>query len=103
MASSSEREALKAALGDRLQDVFRVFEPDSGHWSWWDYRTGAWDRDRGWRIDHIYLCDELLELARCCVIHKQERGNEQPSDHAPVSVDLDWPPADEEDEDDLLI
>ena len=103
MASSAEREALKAALGDRLQDVFRVFEPDSGHWSWWDYRTGAWDRDRGWRIDHIYLCDELLELARCCVIHKQERGNEQPSDHAPVSVDLDWPTADEEDEDDLLI
>ena len=103
MASSAERDALKAALGDRLQDVFRVFEPDSGHWSWWDYRTGAWDRDRGWRIDHIYLCDELLELARCCVIHKQERGNEQPSDHAPVSVDLDWPPADEADEEEPLV
>ena len=25
------------ALGRQLQDVFRVFEPDSGHWSWWDY------------------------------------------------------------------
>ena len=101
MASDAERSALRAALGERLQDVFRVFEPDSGHWSWWDYRSGAWDRDRGWRIDHIYLCEELLGLARSCIIHKGMRGNLQPSDHAPVSVDLDWPPSDD-DNDDLL-
>ncbi|MAV10438.1 MAG: exodeoxyribonuclease III [Synechococcus sp. MED850] len=98
MASEPEREALRAALDQRLQDVFRVFEPDTGHWSWWDYRTGAWDRDRGWRIDHIYLSDDLLELARSCTIHKHVRGNTQPSDHAPVSVDLDWPPAEEMEE-----
>ena len=99
MASDAERQALRDALGERLQDVFRVFEPDSGHWSWWDYRSGAWDRDRGWRIDHIYLCDELLGLARSCVIHKGMRGNQQPSDHAPVSVDLDWPPTDDDEGD----
>ena len=75
-----------------------MFELDSGHWSWWDYRTGAWDRDRGWRIDHIYICEELKELARSCVIHKNVRGNEQPSDHAPVTVDLNWPPEDGEEE-----
>ena len=102
MASAAEREALSTVLNGRLQDVFRVFEPDAGHWSWWDYRTGAWDRDRGWRIDHIYLCDELLGLARSCVIHKHVRGNDQPSDHAPVSVDLDWPPAEDDSDDDLL-
>ena len=106
MASDAERQALQMALESGLQDVFRVFEPDAGHWSWWDYRTGAWDRDRGWRIDHIYLCDELLGLARSCVIHKQVRGNDKPSDHAPVSVDLDWPPSDddeiENESDDML-
>ncbi|MFT5339379.1 MAG: exodeoxyribonuclease-3 [Cyanobium sp.] len=96
MASPAEREALKAALGERLSDVFRVFEPASGHWSWWDYRSGAWDRDRGWRIDHIYLCQELLDCATGCVIHKATRGNEQPSDHAPVVVNLVWPPAQDE-------
>ena len=103
MASADERQALQAVLGERLHDVFRIFEPDAGHWSWWDYRTGAWDRDRGWRIDHIYLCDDLLGLAKSCVIHKQVRGNAQPSDHAPVMVDLDWPPAEDDgDEDDDL-
>ena len=36
MASELEREALLKVLGDRLHDVFRVFEPDANHWSWWD-------------------------------------------------------------------
>jgi exodeoxyribonuclease-3 len=100
MASEPERAALRGALGDHLCDVFRVFEPDSGHWSWWDYRTAAWERDRGWRIDHIYLDDSLLECATGCVIHKDQRGNEQPSDHAPVVVHLAWPPEEDSEEDD---
>jgi len=100
MASDPERQALRDALGERLEDVFRIFEPGAGHWSWWDYRTGAWDMDRGWRIDHIYLSEELLACATGCVIHKGVRGNEQPSDHAPLVVHLAWPPEPSEDSDD---
>jgi exodeoxyribonuclease-3 len=100
MASGPERQALTGALGERLSDVFRVFEAGSGHWSWWDYRTGAWDMDRGWRIDHIYLDDQLLACATGCVIHKAARGHEHPSDHAPVVVHLAWPPEETEDETD---
>jgi len=96
MASGPERETLAAVLGDRLIDAFRVFEPERGHWSWWDYRSGAWERDQGWRIDHIYLCDQLLSCATGCVIHKHTRANQQPSDHAPVLVNLAWPPTDDE-------
>ncbi len=91
MASNAERQALKNALGEELEDVFRIFEPDSNHWSWWDYRSGAWDRDRGWRIDQIYLSADLLSLSKSCLIHKKVRGNKQPSDHAPVVVDINWP------------
>ena len=98
MASEPERHALAAALGDRLQDAFRLFEPERGHWSWWDYRSGAWERDQGWRIDHIYLCEQLLACATGCVIHKRTRANIQPSDHAPVLVNLAWPPEDEADD-----
>ena len=94
MASNAEREALQGALAGRLSDAFRVFEPGSGHWSWWDYRSGAWDRDQGWRIDHIYLSEDLLDCATGCVIDKGPRGNIQPSDHAPVVVNLAWPPED---------
>ena len=97
MASAAERDALQAVLGNQLHDVFRQFEAGSGHWSWWDYRTGAWERNQGWRIDHIYLCDQLLNCATGCRIDQQERGNLQPSDHAPVVVNLVWPPSDEDD------
>ena len=100
MASEPERQALAAALGDRLQDAFRLFEPERGHWSWWDYRSGAWDRDQGWRIDHIYLCEQLLACATGCVIHKRTRANVQPSDHAPVLVNLAWPPEDDDEGED---
>lgn len=88
MASAAEREALRACLGDDLQDAFRLFEPDAGHWSWWDYRGGGWPRDRGWRIDHVYLCPLLQERAMGCRIDREERGRERPSDHAPVIVEL---------------
>ncbi|MEB3240548.1 MAG: exodeoxyribonuclease III [Synechococcus sp.] len=99
MASTAERDALRTCLGDDLRDAFRLFEPDGGHWSWWDYRSGGWNRDRGWRIDHLYICEELQQRALRCQIHKEERGREKPSDHAPVSVDLsDELPEDDGDE-----
>jgi exodeoxyribonuclease-3 len=98
MASQPERQALAELLDERLQDAFRLFEPDSGHWSWWDYRSGGWEVDRGWRIDHIYLSEELVACATGCVIHKATRGQLQPSDHAPVVVNLAWPPCLEEDD-----
>jgi exodeoxyribonuclease-3 len=101
MASEPERQALQAVLGERLHDAFRVFEPAAGHWSWWDYRTGAWERDRGWRIDHIYLDGPLLESATGCVIARELRGNPQPSDHAPVLVSLAWDEDEAPTDDDL--
>ena len=98
MASEAEREALRTVLGDRLVDAFRQFESASGHWSWWDYRSGAWETGRGWRIDHIYLFEQLQDCATGCRIHKEQRGNEQPSDHAPVVVHLAWPAPEDADE-----
>ena len=88
MASAAERDALGAVLADGLKDVFRRFEQDSGHWSWWDYRSRAWERDRGWRIDHIYLDEPLYAAAETCVMHRSARGEDKPSDHVPVVVTL---------------
>lgn len=88
MASAPERQALRACIGTDLEDAFRLFETEAGHWSWWDYRSGAWDRDQGWRIDHIYISEDLQERAIGCMIHKSERGELKPSDHAPVSIDI---------------
>ncbi len=89
MATDRERQALQTAIFDLgFADVFRKFTAEGGHFSWWDYRTGAFRRDRGWRIDHIYLTPELYTQAASCTIDKAPRQLEQPSDHTPVMVDL---------------
>jgi exodeoxyribonuclease III len=89
MASPLERAALQAAVLDRgLQDVFRHFTPEGGHFSWWDYRQQGYSKNRGWRIDHIYLSPKLIDRATGCTIDKAPRELDQPSDHAPVIVDL---------------
>ncbi len=93
MASSKERKLLKDALDEKLEDVFRIFEPGDKNWSWWDYRHSAWEKDKGWRIDHIYLTQDILCYANSCWIDKETRSQEKPSDHAPVIVDISWPPS----------
>ena len=98
MASSRERKLLKNALKVGLEDVFRIFEPGEKHWSWWDYRHSAWQRDKGWRIDHIYLTEDILSYSNSCWIDKEQRSNEKPSDHAPVVVDISWPASEIENE-----
>jgi exodeoxyribonuclease-3 len=40
------------------------------------------------RIDHILLSNELSSNCIDCVIDKEPRKNERPSDHAPVMVDF---------------
>ncbi len=98
MASSMERKLLKDALGSELEDVFRIFEPGEKNWSWWDYRNSAWERDNGWRIDHIYLTEDILSCSNSCWIDKEPRSRDKPSDHAPVIVDISWPASSDENE-----
>ncbi len=88
MATDLERQALQAVLDLGLQDAFRKFTSEGGNFSWWDYRAAAFRRNLGWRIDHIYLSPDLYARAIACAIDAEPRKLEQPSDHAPVLVDL---------------
>lgn len=88
MASDAERQALQAVLEIGLADAFRKFTQESGHYSWWDYRAGCFQRNRGWRIDHHYLTPNLYQQATSCIIDPAPRKLTQPSDHAPVIVTL---------------
>ena len=88
MASKIEREALNNVLKGRFIDSFRIFEKNTGHWSWWDYRNNAYELNKGWRIDHIYISKNLSSKLKSCVIERNQRENLQPSDHAPVLINL---------------
>lgn len=88
MSSPKEREMLTDVLSVGLQDAFRKFHQDGGHFSWWDYRAASFPRNRGWRIDHHYLSPKLYDRAQSCVIDVEPRGLEKPSDHTPVIVEI---------------
>jgi exodeoxyribonuclease-3 len=89
MASEIERNALNNVLKGRFIDSFRIFEKNTGYWSWWDYRNNAYELNKGWRIDHIYINKELSSKLKSCVIDSLPRANLRPSDHAPVMINLD--------------
>ena len=89
MASEIERDSLKNVLKERFIDSFRIFEKNTGHWSWWDYRNNSYELNKGWRIDHIYISNQLSPKLKSCVIDSNPRGNLQPSDHTPVMINLD--------------
>ena len=88
MASEIERNALNNVLKGRLIDTFRIFEKNTGYWSWWDYRNNSYELNKGWRIDHIYISKELSSKLKSCVIDSLPRANLRPSDHAPVMISL---------------
>lgn len=88
MASPQERKALQEVLEIGLKDAFRKFTLEGGHYSWWDYRSGGFKRNRGWRIDHHYLTPKLYERATSCTIDLEPRKEEKPSDHTPVIVEF---------------
>ena len=83
-----EREHFQQLLGLGLTDAFRLFEQPPKSWSWWDYRNLAFRKNQGLRIDHILVSDALKPDVRACIIDKEPRKNERPSDHAPVIVEL---------------
>lgn len=84
LVSTPERAALNDIMADNFLDVFRLFESDKGHYTWWDYRLNAFKRNLGLRIDHILISHALKSKCTTCYIDKTPRTWERPSDHAPI-------------------
>jgi exodeoxyribonuclease III len=88
LCSTPERDALKRVLDTGLFDSFRLFNDDGGHYSWWDYRQGAFRRNLGLRIDLILASEALRERCRGAAIDRAPRKWERASDHTPVSLEI---------------
>ncbi|MDE0724520.1 MAG: exodeoxyribonuclease III [Alphaproteobacteria bacterium] len=71
-----------------MVDTFREMYPEDGGFSWWDYRANSFARNKGWRIDHIYVTSSLFTKTEDVAVDKGPRGVERPSDHVPVYIDL---------------
>jgi exodeoxyribonuclease-3 len=89
LALPASRAAFRRIVNLGFTDAFRACKQGPGHYSYWDYQAGAWDRNDGIRIDHMLLTPQAADLMRDCWIEAEVRGREKPSDHVPVWIDLD--------------
>ncbi|MEM7521780.1 MAG: exodeoxyribonuclease III [Pseudomonadota bacterium] len=83
------RTAWRRLINLGLTDAFRARTHGPGHYSFWDYQAGAWDRNNGIRIDHFLLSPNCADRLLDCQIDRDVRGLQKPSDHVPVWVELD--------------
>ena len=76
-----------ASLG--LTDALEARHPKGRLSTFWDYQAGGWQRDAGFRIDHLMLSPEAADRLREAGVDKEHRGREKASDHAATWVVLD--------------
>ena len=72
----------------RSADALRHLDPASRRFTWWDYRSGGWERNIGLRIDHFLLTPPLVDRLVDIIIDEEVRGREKASDHVPVIIEL---------------
>ncbi len=90
--SLPERKRLDRMLQWGLSDMLRLNNQDAGVYTWWDYRHGAFPKDRGLRLDLFLgtqpVADRCLGVTVDRFERKQSAGEGKPSDHAPVVLEL---------------
>jgi exodeoxyribonuclease III len=64
-------------------DSFRHLHPEAAaRYSWWSFRSGARQRNVGWRLDYVFIDRALLPRLAGAAIHDRVTG----SDHCPVEL-----------------
>ncbi|AHC39173.1 exodeoxyribonuclease III [Ehrlichia muris] len=85
----SEREKFRSILNLGFTDAFRILNEYEQKFTWWNYKAGAWQANKGLRIDHLLLSPQAADKLLSCVIHDKLRSLDTPSDHAPVVCNID--------------
>ncbi len=83
------REEWRRLLHLGWTDALRALHPDEPKlYTFWDYTAGCWQRDAGFRLDHLLCSPEAAERLRGAGVDRWARGEEKASDHAPTWVEL---------------
>ena len=84
MCSDGEREAFAAICATGLVDTLRLHRPETGLFTWWDYRMLSFPKNRGLRIDAVLATKALAKQCTAAGIEREMRKGKEPSDHAPI-------------------
>lgn len=80
-----ERVWIDQIIAEGYIDTFRHLNPElEGAYSWWSMRSGARQRNIGWRLDYFFISPDLLDRMVTAEIYADVLG----SDHCPVGLIL---------------
>jgi exodeoxyribonuclease-3 len=83
------RAAFRRLLHLGFTEAFRATTQGPGHYTFWDYQAGAWEKNNGIRIDHALLSPQAADLLLSSRIEAAMRAGDKPSDHVPLWIELD--------------
>jgi exodeoxyribonuclease-3 len=82
------RARFRSLLNLGMTDALRATSDEPGLYTFWDYQAGAWQRNKGIRIDHLLLSPLAADRLNEVTIDKARRAEDKPSDHVPVEISL---------------
>ena len=82
------RKKLRELINLGFHDAYRFIHPDKEGYTFWEYTSGAWQKNNGMRIDHFLVSNSLINLVKDVKINKYPRGRLKPSDHTPIEIEL---------------
>jgi len=82
------RAAFRTLCHQGWTDAIRTRHPVGPVWTFWDYQMRGWERDAGFRIDHLLLSPQAADRLVDANVDRDHRGREKASDHAPTWVTL---------------
>ena len=83
------RQVWRRILHQGWTDALRSLHPrEEKLYTFWDYTAGCWQRDMGFRLDHLLCSPEAADRLSGAGVDKWARAQEKASDHAPTWVEL---------------
>ena len=81
-----ERAKMRTLVNAGINDVYRMKYPGEQQFSWWDYRAGSWQNNKGMRIDYLMVSNACVDVVQDAGVYMYVRGWPKPSDHAPIWI-----------------
>jgi exodeoxyribonuclease-3 len=84
-----ERQKFRSILNLGIVDSYRALNSSHQAFSWWDYRGGSWQHNKGMRIDYLLASPKAAD--KICAAEIEDKGvrdQKKASDHCPVCVTI---------------
>ena len=82
------RKKFEQLLDLGFHDTYKYFNNDKSEYTFWDYMAGSFQKNKGMRIDHFLISNNIMTMIKNIKIDKKPRSKIKPSDHTPIEIEF---------------